>query len=166
MLVGRTCPCYQRHRDSQDWTWQGNDEGEEFYEVLKPEAPDEGICEVALLLSVSASVGRDTVKAILGQDAIMYEIRSRAAPSPYFLRSRKQLDVFGCEARQLLTDMRDAQTQNRTVDLFAAVPAPIAIEFGRCLKPYGPPIRVYEYRKVDRTYVPALTVNPMVSQHC
>ena len=36
----------------------------------------------------------------------------------------------------------------------------VAIEFGRNIKKHDPTFVVYEYRKPDHVYVPALTINP------
>ncbi|MGH2530930.1 MAG: SAVED domain-containing protein [Thermomicrobiales bacterium] len=149
---------YQRHRDGQDWMWKAEEEADEFYEVLCPETADDGESAIALVLSVSAPVGRDKITVALGRDAILYEIRAKD-PSFDFLRSRKRLEVFGYEVRRLLTDLREAYGHDRMIHVFAATPAPVAIEFGRSIKDYDPPFLIYEYRKADRLYVPALTVN-------
>jgi len=149
---------YQRHRDSQDWTWRGEDEAEDFYDFLKPEAVDDPGREIALLLSVSELVRREEVEATLKSQPLLYEIRARD-PGLDFLSSRKRLEMFGREARKALTHLRGLYNQERTVHLFAAVPVPVAIEFGRHIKAHNSAFALYEYRKRDRTYVRALVVN-------
>ena len=67
--------------------------------------------------------------------------------------------MFGYEVRKLLYEFRTWHAHHRPVHLFAAVPAPVAIEFGRSLKEFDPPFLVYEYQKGTRTLVPALLVN-------
>jgi hypothetical protein len=154
---------YQRHRQEQDWAWRTEDEGDEaaagFYDVIEPQLADDGQLPIAVLLSLSAPVKRDQVMATLGSSPLVYEIRA-GAPGLDFLRSRHRLEVFGYEVRRLLAEVRQAHGQERAVHLFAAVPAPAAIEFGRSIRGYDPPFVAYEYRKADRTYVPVHTIDP------
>jgi SMODS-associated and fused to various effectors sensor domain len=149
---------YQRHRDRQDWTWGEEEEAGTFYEVRTPESCANTGQEVALILSISEPVVHARVQAALGSEPLVYEIRARE-PSRDFLTSRKRLEVFGYEVRKLLYEFRTWHEHHRVVHLFAAVPAPVAIEFGRSLKEFDPPFWVYEYEKGTRTLVPALMVN-------
>ena len=148
---------YQRHRDRQDWTWGKEEEVGAFYEVLKPESIVNNEQEVALVLSISEPVVHARVQAALGNKPLVYEIRARE-PSRDFLTSRKRLEMFGYEVRKLLYELRTWHEHHRVVHLFAAVPAPVAIEFGRSIKEFDPPFLVYEYQKGTRTFVPALLV--------
>ncbi|TAK28172.1 MAG: SAVED domain-containing protein [Chloroflexota bacterium] len=149
---------YQRHRDSQEWTWKTEEEAEQFYEVVEPDVDDDGRANIALILAVSTSIGREKVDAYVGEDAIVYEIRA-SNPSVDFLRSRKRLEMFGYEVRRLLALIREAHGHDRTVHLFASVPAPVAIEFGRAVKAFDPPFVIYEYQKANHRYIPALIIN-------
>lgn len=150
---------YQRHRDSQDWLWKKEEEAKEFYEMLCPlEAVPSRRHKVALLLSVSAPIKHAEVIAALGEEPFVYEIRAKE-PGLDFLTSRRRLEVFGYEARKLLESLCATYDHDCIVHLFAAVPAPVAIEFGRCIKQYHPPFLIYEYKKADRVRFPALQVN-------
>lgn len=149
---------YQRHRISQNWTWSTEEEAGEFYDVLQPDGCDNDDRPIALLLSVSDSIRHDYVTARLGDGTLIYEIRGKE-PSQDFLRSRKRLELFGYEARKLLSMLRDTCGHDRPIHLFAAVPTPVAIEFGRNVKAFDSPFVVYEYQKVNRAYLPALTIN-------
>lgn len=154
-----TVDLYQRHRDSQDWSWQEVEEASEFYTACEPAAIDDESALIALLLSVSDQVPLNHVKAQLGDRAIVYELRANA-PSVDFLRSRKRLELFGYEARKLLAVLRNAHGHDRVIHVFAAVPAPIAVEFGRSIKAFDPPFCIYEYKKEERRYLEALPINP------
>ena len=149
---------YQRHRDTQDWTWKEEEATDVFYEVLKPDAPSSGLSEVALLLSVSETVNQNRVAKTLGCEPQFYEIRARD-PNRDFLRSRKRLELFEYEVRKLLFELRDSHAHECAIHLFAAVPAPMAIAFGRCIKDFDAPFQLYEYRKNDRSFISALTIN-------
>lgn len=96
---------YQRHRLSQDWIWQqGEEEAEAFFAVLHPEEIDDGVRPIAVLLSVSDTIPHAQVTAALGEEPLIYEIRANQ-PGYDFLRSHKQLEMFGYEARKLLIDL-------------------------------------------------------------
>lgn len=148
---------YQRHRDRQDWVWKDEEEVNEFYEVVQSAEADDGQ-PIAVLLSISAFISYDEVATALGQTPLIHEIRA-CQPSFDFLRSRKRLELFGHETRRLLAELRERHGYYRPIHLFAATPAPVAIEFGRNIKQFHPPFVVYEYRKADCTYVRALVVN-------
>jgi hypothetical protein len=158
---------YQRHRDSQNWIWKGEAEGEkgrEFYKILSPEATSNNRRKVALLLSVSNLIKRSEVEATLGEEPLVYEIRAEE-PGLDFLKSRKRLEMFGHETRKLLEFLRVGYDHTCEVHLFAAVPAPVAIEFGRHIQGHHPLFLVYEYQKAARVHLPALQVNIHSRKH-
>jgi hypothetical protein len=156
-----TVDLHQRHRGGQDWAWPEVEEMAEFYEVSSPEVTEgeEDHRKLALLLSLSVRVARTRVRAALAEEPHYYEIRADV-PGKDFLRSRTRLEVLGYEMRKLLDQIRDTHGHDRPVHVFAAVPSPAAIEFGRNIKAFDPPFEIYEYQKADRSYVRALTVNP------
>lgn len=158
---------YQRHREGQHWTWQVEDEGDAaaagFYEFIDPGNSDDGERPIAMVLSVSALVTSGQVATALGPRPLVYEIRA-STPGLDFLRSRHRLEIFGYEVRKLLAEIRRAHGQEREIHLFAAVPAPAAVEFGRSIRGYDPPFKAYEYRKTDRTYIAAHVIDPRLEQ--
>jgi hypothetical protein len=149
---------YQRHRGTQNWMWKEDEEPQEFYQVLVPAVAEGDVREIALVLSVSAQVNHDEVAKALGSDPIIYEMRAER-PSSDFLRSRTRLEVFGYEIRKLLHDIRQESGHERLIHLFAAVPAPLAVEFGRAVKGFHSVFHTYEYQKDTCTYIPGLTIN-------
>jgi hypothetical protein len=149
---------YQRHRGEQGWTWEEEEADEEFYEIVAPMVADDSRKPIALLLSVSGQIDHDMATAVLGPDARIHEIRA-ITPGLDCLPSRKRLEMFGYEARKLLTQLREVYRQDRDVHVFAADPAPVAIKIGRSIRAYDPAFVIYEHRKGNRSYFPALTVN-------
>lgn len=153
---------YQRHRNGQSWNWKESDEGgqkaAELYEVTEPESIAEDNCEIVIAISISASVSREQIAAVVGDNAAIYTIQANE-PGVDFLSSKKRLQVFGYEFRRLLELVRKEYGRDRAVHLIAAIPAPIAIEMGRCIRNYHPPFVVYEYEKTSQTYLRALVVN-------
>lgn len=159
---------YQRHRSPQGWCWpvdagQDCDDARQ-YEIRTPRGNDDGERSIALLLSVSAAVNHTEVGAALGQDPLVYEVRA-VSPGLDFLSSRLRLEQFGVALRGLLEDLRREHGILRPIHVFAPVPAPVAVEFGRNVKGYHPPFHLYEYKKVARVYVPALTINGRESEY-
>jgi hypothetical protein len=149
---------YQRHCDQQDWTWKQDEDTDVFYEVITPEPHADSERPIACLFSISGWMSRDHVTMALGHEPLIYEIRARE-PSRDFLRSRKRLGLFGYEVRKLLVALRDAHDHHKPIHVFPALPAPMAIEFGRNIKTFDTPFIVYEYQNSQRRFVSALMVN-------
>jgi hypothetical protein len=150
---------YQRHRDRQDWSWPHGDESEhEFYELVKPELPTDNEQPIVLMLSVSDTVPVDRMRCVFEHDPLVYEIRARTIWLE-FLRSRQRIVMFSEVVTHLLAELRSRHGQDQPVHVFSALPAPLAIQFGRMIKRFDPPLVLYEYRKHDRTFVKALTIN-------
>lgn len=146
---------YQRHRDTQDWKWKEDEDAEAFYEIVKPEAAVEPDCPIALVFSISGQISHELVsRAVAGRPAI-YEIRARMIGRD-FLRTRKRLELFSYEVRNMLVALQDALYQRKPIHVFAALPAPMAIEFGRNIKSLDTPFIIYEYEYSQHAYVPAL----------
>ncbi|BCL79609.1 SAVED domain-containing protein [Ktedonobacteria bacterium brp13] len=152
---------FQRHRDSQNWIWKDEaetEEGKKFYKIFSPETTFDSRRKIALLLSVSNLVKRSEVEATLGEEPLVYEIRAEE-PGLDFFESRKRLEAFGYEVRKLLESLRVTYDHTCEIHLFAAVPSPAAIEFGRHIQAHHPLFLVYEYQKATRVHLPALQVN-------
>jgi hypothetical protein len=149
---------YQRHRDKQDWAWKSDEEADSFYEVVKPDITEGTNPRIALVLAISANITREQVEETLGTGALIYEIRA-ITPERDFLRSRKRLEVFGWEVRKLLDLLHDRHHHDETVHVLQALPAPMAVDFGRYVKKLHQPMLVYEYQKATRRFTPALTIN-------
>jgi SMODS-associated and fused to various effectors sensor domain len=149
---------YQRHRDQQNWRWKEDEEAQAFYEIIKPEGDTDRERPIALVFSISGLMSLEHVARSLGCDPLIYEIRARE-PSRDFLRSRKRLELFSYEVRNMLIALRDAHYWRKPVHVFAALPAPMAIEFGRNIKSLDTPFIIYEYQNSQHAFVPALRIN-------
>jgi hypothetical protein len=149
---------YQRHRDLQDWCWKAEEEAEEFYEVSTPSEAGDTSAPVAMVLSISQKVKPTQVARLLGPDTVIFEVCARE-PGLDFLRSKKRLEIFSYEVRKLLRDIDQLFGRSRTLHVIAAVPPSVAVEFGRSIQKYHPPIHVYEYDKPTGTYRRGLDIN-------
>ncbi len=134
---------YQRHRDQQDWAWKQDEDADVFYEVITPEPDADNERPIACLFSISGWMSRDRVTMALSREPLIYEIRARE-PGRDFLRSRKRLELFAYEVRKLLVVLHDAHERYRPIHVFPALPAPMAIAFGRSIKAFDTPFIIYE----------------------
>ncbi|ABQ26395.1 SAVED domain-containing protein [Geotalea uraniireducens] len=161
-LIGdkRTVDLYQRHLKTDDWKWKESPEelSEQYYSLCGPEEHDPD-AKTAVIISISSSVNKSTVSAVMGDEYNCYEL-SVANPSRDFLSKRSKLKTFSYEYRRLLEILRTNNGHNKPIHLFCAVPAPVAIECGRLLLPKSdPPIMVYDFINDAGGYTCALAIN-------
>lgn len=149
---------YQKHYGSQDWTWMDVEDTQEFYTAVIPEGSDEDSNPIALVFSISGWMSIDQVKKAVDNDVRIYEIQANE-PSRDFLRSRKRLELFGIELRKILVALRYAHHQRKPIHVFLAIPAPLAIEFGRNIRTLDTPFIIYEYEDSQHAYMPIMRFN-------
>lgn len=157
-------PCvnlYQKHRGKHTnaWRWQAEEETlDQYYSIQHPEAQREKSQPIVLLLSISDQINHNSIDRDLLSQGYLIEVRANK-PGRDFLRSRTRLELFGYELRQLMDELRKLTTVDDVVHVIAAVPAPVAIEFGRNIRKHDPAFQLYEYDKASRTHRSALTIN-------
>lgn len=136
---------YQRHRSTNSWKWQDNDMSGFQYvieENLVEEEAENGV--VALNLSLSGTIQDKEIESVLEKPYSSYKL-TITKPSPNFLKSEKQLDLFKAEIRTLLRRIRETHGHNCEIHLFPAIPLSIAVSIGCILLPKtDPTIHVYE----------------------
>ena len=113
---------------------------------------------IALIFSVSGFVDHKTIAKILGSDVQIYEIRAEK-PSRSFLQSKEQIKAFAHEIQTMLNALRQVHYHRRPIHVFSALPAPLAIEFGRHIRSLDTPFVLYEYEKSNHSYRQALRLN-------
>ena len=151
---------YQKQYRSQDWGWMDGEDDHGLYTTVLPKADEQGNCPQALAFSISGWMRSDLIKEVLGNDTRIYELQAHT-PSRDFLRSRKQLDAFGVELRTVLGVLCNDRYQQEPIHVFLALPAPLAIEFGRHIRTLDIPFIIYEYEDSHHAYrrVMAFNVN-------
>jgi len=151
----RELDSFQRHRTTQQWEWPAVERPEPFFTVIehRPAASD----EVAILLSISGIINQEAVRVHVPDEMGMLEIRARRRGLD-FLRSKARLDAFAMESRELLTSLHEAGVTR--VHVFAAVPTPAALEFGRAARKMNGELVVYEYDEGARVYGCPLSIGP------
>lgn len=143
---------YQRHRTTHSWAWPVEEKPGNFYEVVLGEGAGS---EAAVMISISGEVDASLVATHGPFPGGVFEIRAKRRGVD-FLKSRARLDAFALASRDLMRGLHERRISR--VSVFAAVPSPAAIEFGRAARLMNGELVVYEYDEGARSYGSSLTV--------
>ena len=153
--IGDTIPAdlYQSHRNikdtSQTWSWQTEEQETQTSYIVNPIKVVENSENVAIILSLSDTIGKDKYVNFVDDTFSLYEITIEN-PSPHFLRNPKQLEHFSYEYRKLLNQVQTTHGHRCKVFILPAAPISIAVECGRVLLPTkDPDIFACEYYDKD-----------------
>ena len=150
---------YQRHRDTEDWKWKTSGEPVKYKFHRLHYGTDTS--KVALILALSGPVHLDHLPEAIDERYHVYEITLETpSPNPTFLNTKEALvDFKNIYQISLRTIMRDHGNNLRVIDLFPAVPAPIAVLCGRELFPkVDPTLKVYDFNKAEGGFIFKLEV--------
>lgn len=150
---------YQRHRDTEDWTWKTDGAPVEYQFSKVRDGTDTR--KVALLLSLSGKISLDTLPSEIDGRFTVYELTlAHREPAPTFLRRREDLANFKQTYQTALRAMSRAHPQAEAIHVFPAMPAPIAVLCGRERLPkIDPKFLVYDNDKRRGGFVFNLEVN-------
>lgn len=143
---------YQWHRELKTWAWQG-DKGNINFRILEPKTKKKR-SDVALILSLSATINDSEIKEILGKDTTIWQMTIER-PNYYFIKSPEHLEEFGMEFTQLLNRIKTEHGNDTLLHVFPATPASVAIKMGCSWKEHAN-LRLRVYNKTDRRFVEAL----------
>jgi len=150
---------YQRHRDTEDWTWKtdGDPVGHKFYRLRA--GTDQS--KVALVLSLSGRIQSESLPGEIDERFSVYEITlAKGTPTTTYLRLKQDLDDFRNVYLQSLRVMMSEHGKLDEIHLFPAVPAPVAVLVGRELLPkVDPALLVYDYDKRAGGFSQIMKVN-------
>jgi hypothetical protein len=159
--LGDKVPCdlYQKHRDTQDWTWKKD--GEVVRYKLNQLKAGSDRTKVALVLSLSGMIDINNLPEDLTNDCTVYELTlDGIAPNPGFLRQEQDLKNFRDAYQRALREIGTNHGKIEYLHLFPAVPAPVAVACGRELMPKIDPILVvYDDDKRHGGFKKILEVN-------
>jgi len=160
-LLGNKIPTdlFQRHRDSENWTWKTEGKLAEYkFEQIRQGTDDD---KVILILSLSGKIHLEKLPAEIVEGANIYEITlNNSALAPTFLRQKQDLAAFKDIYQLALREIGSNHGKLEKLHLFPAVPAPIAVLCGRELMPKIDPILViYDDDKCHGGYRMILEVN-------
>lgn len=150
---------FQRHRDTEDWTWKTGGNAVEY--VIEKQREGTDISKVALLLSLSGKISPASLPAEIDGRFTVYELTlAHGQPTPTFLRTRGDLASFKQAYQTGLRTIGAVHAQPQAMSIFPAVPAPIAVLCGRERLPkVDPKFMVYDYDKRRGGFTFSLEVN-------
>jgi hypothetical protein len=148
---------YQFQREPQPRHWRWHEEPKDFdYLVTEPQ---EIKGDPVLVLSLSATISDERVKAVLGNDVTIWNV-SVAIPNNDFLKSRRQAQQFRQQMRRLMDRIKIRHGEQAILHVFPAVPVALAVELGRIVMPKADlPLRIYDENKKLDGFVHALDLN-------
>jgi len=150
---------YQRHRDTEDWTWKKKGSPVSYQTKILREGKDDEL--VALVLSLSGTVALSELPHELDQLTV-YEITLAGGtkPDPGFLRQAEDLETFRELYQGFLRDLRRNHPGLQEIHLFPAVPAPVAVTCGReLMHKVDPTLVIYDNNKNKGGFRFTLNVN-------
>jgi len=150
---------YQRHRDTEDWTWKTSGEPAKYALRLRQKGTNGS--GVALVLSLSGVVNDAMLPSEVAKHFTIYDLTlASSVPNPTFLRTRRDLDEFRNQYQLAIATIARGHPGISEMELFPAVPAPIAVLCGRELLPkVHPSLRVSDYDKHKKSFIYQLTIN-------
>ncbi len=164
VLLGRclsnkiTVEFYQRHRTGdQPWKWQTSAEPVSYETRMLRKGSDD--TKVALVLSLSGVIHQKALP--IDERFTIYEITlSNTTPNVEFLRQRRDLEEFRIAYRGFLAKLMSDHPNLKTLSVFPAVPAPVAVVCGHDLLPkVHPSLTIYDYDKAQGGFINTLKIN-------
>jgi hypothetical protein len=148
---------YQLHREPAGWKWQEHTTDIEYL----IQEPDSSGSPPALSISLSATITDDRITVLFPSGVSLWRL-TIAQPHNDFLQSREQARRFRQTARILLDAIKARHGQQSTLHVFPAMPAALAVEFGRILAAKADlPLMIYDQNKSLGGFAYSLTANQM-----
>lgn len=145
---------YNCHREPQGWRWQEHPEGFEYI----VEEPKDARGRPALVISLSATITDDRIKATLGDDPTIWRV-TIPEPNNMFLKSRRQLQQFREIMRPLMDKIKAMHGESAVLNVFMGAPVAIAVEFGRIIMPKADlPLCIYDQNRKLGGFVKKLAI--------
>jgi len=127
----------QRSRTQQSWVWETKRSSPIIFKLKEPEAYHSN-CEVALSISLSANIEEIRVKTAL-PNCDLWEIHVDF-PNHNLVKTKKDIESFSQFVEMVFSSMQKCYGNEKPFHIFPAMPASLAIEFGRSYmsKAYNP----------------------------
>jgi len=149
---------YQRHRDRETWAWKKR--GTPVRYVFRTMQDKGSRAPVALVLSLSGTIRVAELPQETRDSATVYELTlDGMVPATTFLNLAADLESFRTTYQRAIAFIVKAHGLIPSIDLFAAVPAPVAVLCGRELLPkVHPGLRVFDRDRILNAYIQKLEI--------
>ncbi len=145
---------YQRHRKEHPWKWEEESKTKEF-KLIEPEHTQG---TPALAFSLSASIDRRDIHAVIGTDCSIWEI-TIDSPFNSFLCSKDLLQKFKQCTTIIVSKIKQKQGYV-PLHIFPAMPVSAAVEFGKLRMPKSDmPWITYDYNNQIPGFSKAITIH-------
>lgn len=147
---------HQRHREPTTWRWQPDQPAIRFVEV-EPSLDAIGR-PLALKLALSATVTDDRIRAVLGDDVVIWSLIAEE-PHNDIMRRPQDLAEFRQRLRRILDRMKAIHGEHALINVFPALPNSAAVEVGRVRMPKADlPMRIWDQNRTVGGFVPTITI--------
>jgi SMODS-associated and fused to various effectors sensor domain len=145
---------YQLRREPQGWKW-----ADAHIDVeLIVDRPAEPKSDPALVLSLSATITTDRIRAVLGDAASCWTLTLPRRHNDW-LQTRDELRAFRQALRPLLDQIKAVHGQTALLHIFPAMPVAAAVELGRVRMPKADmPWCIYDQLNDSGGFIHALTL--------
>ena len=141
---------YQFIREPEP-TWAWDDDSPEVDFVINSPKKIAGL--PALIISLSAKIDHDRVRAVLGVEASIWEL-TVSEPHNDFLRAKHHLSSFRAAAREVIAAILAAHGNSNPLAVFPAMPVSAAVEFGRIRMPKADmPWDIYDQNAKHKPFI-------------
>ncbi len=143
---------YQRHKDTEDWSWKMDDSVVTYKFRQLREGHDHS--KVALILSLSGIIPVVTLPGEFDDSFSIYEITLESqVPTRNFLRTKQHLNDFKLAYQHALRLINGKHLELKELHLFPAVPPPVAVLCGReLMRKIDPSLLVYDNDKKQQGF--------------
>lgn len=150
---------FQRHRDTQDWTWKYTGAAAN-YETLKIKNGSDA-SKVALIISLSGKISAQHLPSHIDDTFSIFELKLKGQdPNTDFLHQREDLEGFRNEYRRLLATIVRDHPSTKEIHIFPAVPVPIAVSIGLDrLRQVQPSLIIYNHEGSTKGFLKTLRID-------
>lgn len=154
-----TANLYQRHKNTEDWSWKTDDGMVNYRFHQLREGRDHS--KVALILSLSGVIPVEALPEEIDDLFSVYEVTlENQIPTRNFLRTRQHLNDFKQAYQQALRSINSKHVRLKELHLFPAVPPPVAILCGReLMRKIDPVLLVYDNDRKQQGFKLKVRVN-------
>ena len=147
---------FQWDRYAHSWLFPANDTTPCAFHVDWPDSMD---APVALVFSLSGTIGRERVQAAFPSTRPAIIHVSVDLPRLDLVQSAATIDAFRIEVAGLIARLETVLPKTTPIHVFPAMPASLAVAFGMAIKPkVSFPIQVYDAEGPNGLFHPALSL--------